>query len=158
MKNNVFILCLFITFSLVGQRVYHKSFYENGTLKEEGWLEKNKKIDYWIFYYKNGNKKKEGRFKKNIPVKYWYFYRENSSKEKEGHFVNGIRNKWWVLYSNKGNVYQKCQIKNNKKNGYCLLYEKHKLTKAIKFIKGIKLKEWNNLSSFAKENSLNDLK
>lgn len=93
MKNNVFIVCFFITFSLVGQKIYHKSFYENGTLKKEGWLENNQKTDYWIFYYKNGNIKKEGRFKSNLPIKYWFFYRENSSKEKEGHFVNGIQSK-----------------------------------------------------------------
>lgn len=158
MKNNVFIVCFFITFSLVGQKIYHKSFYENGTLKKEGWLENNQKTDYWIFYYKNGNIKKEGRFKSNLPIKYWFFYRENSSKEKEGHFVNGIQSKWWIFYSKKGNTYQKCQIKNNKKNGYCLLYKKHKLTKAVKFKEGVKLKEWNNLSSFAEENNLNDLK
>ncbi len=93
MTNNVFILCFFITFSLVGQKTYHKSFYENGTLKEEGWLENNQKTDYWIFYYKNGNIKKEGRFKNDLPVKYWYFYRENSSREQEGHFVNGVQSK-----------------------------------------------------------------
>ena len=84
--------------------------------------------------------------------------RSGTSKEKEGHFVNGIQSKWWIFYSKKGNTYQKCQIKNNKKNGYCLLYKKHKLTKAVKFKEGVKLKEWNNLSSFAEENNLNDLK
>ena len=51
----------------------------------------------------------------------------------------------------------KCQLKNDKKNGFCFKYYHNKLTKAEKYRKGKKIKEWTNLKSFKKENSLSDL-
>ncbi|WP_299106389.1 hypothetical protein [uncultured Tenacibaculum sp.] len=157
-KKEIMLFVLFL-FSLqsFSQKKYHKAFYGNGKIKEEGWLLKDKKTKYWKFYYKNGTLKKEGHFKNNLPIKYWYFYRKDASKEKEGHFVNGKQNKWWLYYDNDGNVNHKCQLKNDKKNGYCLLYKKQKLVKAVKFKNGKKINEWTDFSSFKKENSLKDL-
>ena len=82
----------------------------------------------------------------------------SSSPEKEGHFSKGKQQKWWLFYDKTGAINHKCQLKDNKKNGYCLLYTKGKLEKASKFIGGKKIKEWTDLSSFKKENSLLDLR
>ena len=49
-------------------------------------------------------------------------------------------------------------LKNNKKNGYCLRYNQQKLVKAEKYQQGKKIKEWTDLASFKKENSLFDLR
>ena len=144
--------------NIISQKTYQKTYFKNGNLKEEGWTFQNKKVDYWKFYYKNGNIKKEGRFKNNLEINYWYFYKENFSKEKEGHFNKGKKSNWWIFYDDWGFVNHKCQLKNNQKNGYCLLYENQKLIKASKFKNGKKLKEWKDVSSFKKENSLNDLR
>jgi len=163
MINNIFkkslLLILFLLPSLLfSQKIYQKTFFVNGTLKEEGWLFNNQKNDYWKFYHKNGSIKKEGRFKNNLETKYWYFYSKSSTIEKEGHFKKGEKNNWRLFYDKNGNIHHKCQLKNNQKNGYCLLYKKKKLVKASKFKNGEKIKEWTDFSSFKKENSLSDLR
>lgn len=158
-QKEILLMVLFLfSFQVFSQKTYHKIFYTNGNIKEEGWLQNDKKINYWKFYYKNGTLKKEGHFKNNLQTKYWCFYRKDASKEKEGHFINGKQNKWWLFYDTNGNVNHKCQLKNNQKNGFCLLYKNQQLIKAVKFKNGKKLKEWDNLSSFAKDNNVSDLK
>ena len=66
------------------KKQYHKAYFADGTLKEEGWIKKDQKNGYWKFYHSNGNLESEGRFKNNEQTKYWYYYRENGSKIKEG--------------------------------------------------------------------------
>ena len=140
------------------QKTYHKSHYENGQLKEEGWIKNNKKTAYWKFYYKNGNLKKEGHFLEGFETKYWYFYHKDSSKEKEGHFKDGKQNDWWLFYNNFGVLNFKCQFKNNLENGYRLCYKNDELQKIEKYTNGQKINEWADLKSFKKENKLSDLK
>ncbi|MFY7670445.1 toxin-antitoxin system YwqK family antitoxin [Tenacibaculum sp. MEBiC06402] len=149
---------LILSSTCFAQKFYQKNYFENGKIKSEGWIENDKKENYWVFYYKNGNIKEKGHYIKGLRDKYWYFYNRNSSKDKEGHFVKGQKNKWWLFYGNDGNVNHKCQLKNNKKNGYCLIYKRRKLIKASKFKDGKKIKEWKDFSSFKRENNLNDLK
>ncbi|QMU65597.1 MAG: hypothetical protein GKR88_15785 [Flavobacteriaceae bacterium] len=148
----------FVLLKAFSQKTYHKIYYKNGNLKEEGWIKKNKKNGYWKFYYENGVLKSKGHFKDNLETKYWYFFRKNSIKEKEGHYFSGKQNKWWLYYDDKGHIYHKCQLKDNKKNGYCLIYKMEKLTKVAKFQQGKKIKEWTDLKSFKKDNNLSDLK
>ena len=159
MKNS-FLLIVFLGIGccLFSQKKYLKNYYDNGVLKEEGWINNQIKTDFWTFYSQNGNIKKQGHFKNNHPIKYWYFYRKNGSLEKEGHFADGKKNSWWLFYDNEGNINHKCQFKNNQKNGYCLLYKKKKLVKALHFSNGNKINEWTDFSSFKKENNLMDLK
>jgi antitoxin component YwqK of YwqJK toxin-antitoxin module len=71
MFKKLFVVAFFLySFCVNAQKKYHKSFFTNGQLKEEGWVTKNQKNGYWKFYYKNGNIKKEGRFKDNLETKY----------------------------------------------------------------------------------------
>ena len=151
----IFLFCF--STSLFSQKEYHKEYYKNGQLKEEGWLLNNDKIDYWKFYYKNGNLKKEGHFSTNKPIKYWYFYTEKGIKKSEGHFVKGQKTNWWLFYDASEKINHKCQMKHNQKNGYCLMYKDEKLISAAKFKAGKKIKEWADLKAFKKENNLLDL-
>ncbi len=151
-------LFIFFSFCAFSQKKYHKEYYQNGQIKEEGWLINDKKTAFWKFYYINGNLKKEGHFKDNLETNYWYFYTPNSTIEKEGHFDEGSKNKWWVYYDMQGVINHKCQLKDNQKNGYCLIYEKRKLIKASKYKNNKKLKEWTDFSSFRTENNLDDLR
>ncbi len=59
-----FILVIFCL-QLYAQRSYKKTYFENGTLASEGWIENTNKIDYWYFYYQNGKIREEGHFKNN---------------------------------------------------------------------------------------------
>tara|TARA_R110001632_G_scaffold18712_19_gene57706 strand:- start:6218 stop:6703 length:486 start_codon:yes stop_codon:yes gene_type:complete len=139
------------------KKTYHKAYYQDGKMKEEGWVKGDQKNGYWKFYHENGNIKSEGRFKNNLETKYWSFYRANQSKEKEGHFLLGKQNKWWLYYDDMGHINHKCQLKNNQKNGYCFIYKMEKMVKASKYQNGKKIKEWTDFKSFRKENSLSDL-
>ena len=56
------------------QKKYVKEFYNNGQIKEEGWVLNDQKIAFWKFYYKSGILKKEGHFTANLETNYWYFY------------------------------------------------------------------------------------
>lgn len=158
MKYSFIAFFLLISSALFCQKKYVKNYFNNGILKEEGWLTNNQKTDFWKFYHKNGNLKKEGHFKNNLETKYWYFYTRNFVSEKEGHFTNGQKNNWWLFYDAAGNVNHKCQLKNNEKNGYCLLYRKKKIIKASKYKDGKKINEWTDFSSFKNENNLKDLR
>lgn len=158
MKSNLFLFLFFISFIVFPQKTYQKKYFSNGSLKEEGWLEDSIKTNYWKYYYRNGQLKKEGNYKENLSIKYWYFYRQNGTLEKEGHFIRGKKSKWWLFYDIKGYVNHKCQLKNNQRNGYCLRYNRQKLVKAEKYQKDKKIKEWTDLESFKKENSLFDLR
>lgn len=156
-----FLICYLCFISLQAssqKKEYQKSYYENGTTKEEGWTKNNKRDGYWKSYYSNGQLKSQGRFKNDQKSKYWYFYRKNGSKISEGHFKNGKKSKWWLFYDGMGHIKHKCQLIDNHKNGYCLIYEMEKLIKASKYKEGKKIKEWTDFSSFKKENSLSDLR
>ncbi len=153
----VFSLICFFALSASAQKSYKKSYYDNGSIKSEGWIHNNKKIAYWTFYYPNGRIEKEGHFQQDKPIKYWYFYIENGNKRSEGHYINGKKNNWWLFYDDMERVNHKCQLKDNQKNGYCLMYKNEKLVAARKYIAGKKIKEWTDFKSFRKENKLSDL-
>ncbi|MEQ6125255.1 hypothetical protein AAON49_13690 [Pseudotenacibaculum sp. MALMAid0570] len=157
-KQLFLVFCCFSILASAQKKKYHKAYFKNGNLKEEGWFKKDQKNGYWKFYYNNGTLKKEGHFKNNLETKYWYFYRRDASKKKEGHYEKGMQHKWWLFYDDSGNINHKCQLKNNQKNGYCLMYKMKKLVRAEKYHKGKKIKEWTDFKSFRKENNLSDLR
>jgi antitoxin component YwqK of YwqJK toxin-antitoxin module len=144
------VLFFFFTSIVFGQKAYQKTYFENGKIKAEGWIENTRKIAYWKFYYENGNLKKEGRFIEDKQTKYWYYYRIDGTKEMEGHFIKSTKNKWWLFYDTMEKVRHKCQMKNNQKNGYCFLYKNKKIVSAKKYKEGKQIKEWTDYNSFKK--------
>lgn len=111
---------------------YHKDFYKNGILKSQGW--------------KTGIDK----------TGYWYFYRKTGQLEKEGHFRKDKMTNWWIFYGINSLVNHKCQLTAGKKNGYCLKYTNNKLSAAVKYANGNKIREWHDLNSFNRDNKLSD--
>lgn len=153
----------FIVFFLFSQLVfsqkqYQKTYYDNGRLESAGWIEDGKKIKYWYYYHNNGNLKAKGHYNDNQKTKFWAFYNANGIIESEGHFKHNKRVLWWIYYDAYGKVIHKCQLKDNQKNGYCLMYTNEKLTSAIRYSLGKKIKEWTDFKSFKRENKLSDLK
>ena len=68
-----YLLYGFCCVSLLGfsqKKYFHKAYYKNGQLKEQGWIKKNQKNGYWKFYDQNGRLESEGRFINNKPNKY----------------------------------------------------------------------------------------
>ena len=160
-KNPFFLLfcgvLLFASKEVHSQKTYQKVYFENGNIKEEGWLKDDVKFDYWKTYYENAKLKSEGRYKNGKKDKYWYFYNEDGTKKSEGHFKADRKSKWWLFYDDMNQIDHKCQLKNGQKNGYCLHYKNEKLIRAEKYKLGKKIKEWTDFRSFRKENKLSDL-
>ncbi|MFB0909735.1 MAG: hypothetical protein QMA99_02045 [Flavobacterium sp.] len=131
MKKIIYILILFAFFQASAQRNYIKTYFKNGHLQAEGWLSKNQKVDYWFYYYENGNKKEEGHYEDNKKCKWWVFYESNKEINKKSEFVRGT-----------GEI----RLRRCKKN---------KIIRAEKYSMGKKIKEWNSISEFKKDNTVN---
>lgn len=127
MRNIFFFILVFINFSFA-QKVYVKNHHPNGKLKEEGWIDNYKKIDYWFYYYENGLKKEEGHYKNNQKVN------------------------WWIFYDEKQTIIKKCEFNRNKLDGISIIYLNGEITKAEKYSNGKKVKTWTDLSNFRKDN------
>lgn len=126
----IFSLFFLLTFfGSTDTKTYTKNYYQNGKLKEEGWILYDKKIDYWFFYYENGLKKEEG------------------------HYLNNQKVNWWIYYDQKQTISRKCQYKSNKLNGITIVYEKGEITRAEKYNNGKKIKAWTDLNEFKKDNN-----
>lgn len=159
-----FIILFFISNSILDgvhskneNNIYLKKYYDNGSIKSEGWSNEGFKTGYWKFYFKNGEKSEEGYFQSNQRKNYWYFYHENGKIKKEGHFLKGKKTDWWSFYNKNGKIIHKCQLNKGVKNGYCLKYNNEEISSAEKYKNGKKIKEWFSFSSFKKENKLSDL-
>lgn len=122
------LLLLFILLSSFAQKEYVKSYFQNGKLKEEGWMSNGKKVNYWFFYYENGNKKQEG------------------------HYKNDQKVSWWIFYDEKQIVTKKCEYKKDKLNGISILYDQGQIIKAEKYIDGKKIKTWTSIEEYKKDN------
>jgi antitoxin component YwqK of YwqJK toxin-antitoxin module len=121
----IFILLLFSSFT---RKEYVKLYFENGNLKEEGWVFNGNKVDYWFYYYENGNKKEEG------------------------HYIENQKAKWWIYYDENESILKKCEHKNNDLNGLTIIYNNGKISKAEKYVNGKKIKSWTDLNEFKKDN------
>ncbi len=133
MQKLLYILFLFIIFGFQSDKIYLKNYFDNHNMKSEGWSQNNKKVNYWFFYYENGNKKEEGHFRDNKKVDWWIFYNPNKT------------------------IIKKCQFKNDKIEGICILYKNDVIIGAEKYLKGNKIKQWNNISEFKKDNDISIL-
>jgi len=151
------VFCLFLNIKEKEYATYHKEFYKTGKTKSEGWLKNNIKTGYWKFYHENGVISEQGHYYNGKKEDYWYFYNKHNVCIKEGNYENGQMIKWWLFYDLKGTIAHKCQLTNGVKNGYCLKYKNKKITAAVRYSNGKRIKEWTSFSSFKKENKLSDL-
>ncbi|WP_220764553.1 toxin-antitoxin system YwqK family antitoxin [Flavobacterium sp. UMI-01] len=128
MTKGLFLLLMMTVFGASEKKQYSKSYYPNGKLQSEGWLNQNQKVDYWFFYYENGNKKEEG------------------------HYLGNKKQKWWLFYDSNETLIRKTEYQNDKPSGLNLLYKDGKIIKAEKYAMGIKTKEWHSLAEYQKDN------
>ncbi|MBF2709605.1 toxin-antitoxin system YwqK family antitoxin [Flavobacterium soyangense] len=130
MHKLIYLLILLSCIRVSGQKVYFKEYFGNGKIKSEGWLIEGQKVDYWLYYYENGDKKEEG------------------------HFANNKKSKWWIFYNIKDEVSKKCEFANDKMHGLCLIYKDGAIIRAEKYQMGKKIKQWNSIKEFKKDNPI----
>ena len=158
MQPFILLFLSLISLSSHSEKQYSKSYYANGTIAAEGWVQDAQKVDFWIFYYENGHVKEKGHFARGLRDQYWHFYRTTGLLESEGHYLKGKKDSWWSYYNSAGQVIHKCQLKNDIKNGYCLHYKNNEIVKASKYSEGKKQKEWRDYALFTRENDFLDLR
>lgn len=125
-----YIFIISVLFGNQSPKTYQKTYFDNGNIKSEGWIQNNLKTDYWFYYYENGRKKEEG------------------------HYKNDKKTKWWVFYDVNEEVVKKSKFENDKMDGLTIIYYKGNIIRAEKFLKGEKVKQWDSLSEFKKDNSI----
>lgn len=113
--------------------------------------------EYIRLYYPNGNVRAAGWIEDHLREGYWFFYSDNGTLEREGHYREGRPTDWWIYYDKDGKPAHKCQLEDGIKNGYCLKYTEGELSSASRYSQGRFVKEWKDLKSFKRENSLLDL-
>ena len=126
--KRLLLFLLFILLTAFTEKEYVKKYYSNGKLMEEGWIVNDKKSDYWFYYFETGIKKEEG------------------------HYCNNQKNKWWIYYDNNQKVIKKSEYKDNVLSGLTIIYKNGKIVSAEKYTMGKKIKTWNTLSEFKKDN------
>ena len=133
MKFILFVsLLILLGFFHPKEKMYQRTYHENGTLASEGWLMMDAKDGYWKFYHENGSLSEQGNYKKNKRSGYWYFYKPNALPIQEGHFENNQKTDWWLFYDARGRIDHKCQLNKNLKDGYCLKYKNEKLMSIVR--------------------------
>ncbi|MDT0556300.1 toxin-antitoxin system YwqK family antitoxin [Patiriisocius hiemis] len=150
--SGIFLTTNAIAHTSVPEKMYAKEYYENGTLKAEGWALGNKKIKFWIFYHNNGAVASKGNYKNNKKDGYWYYYNTQNKLIKEGHYINGSAENWWIFYDIANQKKAKYQFKDNQKNGFALQYNKQKLMRAEKYENDEKVGEWTSVWAFKRDN------
>lgn len=130
MRKAIYILVLCSFFKMTAQKEYVKTYFKNGTIKSEGWVQQNQKVDYWFFYFENGKTKEQGHYEANKKCK------------------------WWLFHNSKGEIVKKCEYINDLINGFSILYRNSQIIKAEKYDMGKKINEWNSLTDFKKDNKI----
>lgn len=76
-----------------------RTYYENGNLEMEGFINQNKNDSLWKYYYPEGQ------------------------IESEGYFVNDKADGKWVWYYPSGKVRERAEYKKAKRNGKLIMYD-----------------------------------
>ncbi len=133
-KISLVILMVLGFSNLFGQsKTYIKNYFENGQIESEGRIQDDQKVDYWFYYYENG------------------------SKKEEGHYVNNKKTKWWLSYDDNATLQKKCQFYNDKLDGLVIIYKNGSIIRAEKYKMNMKIKQWETISAFRKDNTLTSL-
>ncbi len=115
MKHLITILAIFLSTSLYSQNVFFdystnlkeptKVFYQNGQLKEIGFLNNGKRIGDWIYYSEEGVKLAKCGFN-NTGQKHgeWLVWDNNSKLRAKMLYNNGIRKGKWEIYGQHGKL------------------------------------------------------
>ena len=120
-------------FANPNQKTYVKNYFDNGKIKSQGWVKNDLKTDYWFYYNDNGNIKEEG------------------------HYYQNKKTKWWIFYDMNQEIIKKCQYQNDKMDGFCIIYYKGNIIRGEKFKNGEKIKQWQTVEAFKKDNPISYL-
>ena len=92
----------FVIYSLITNRKYVITRYENGNKREEGILKNGKREGKWIRWWGNGNKMYEKEYKDGKPEGKYIEWYGNGNKRFEGEYKNGERVGQWIEWDENG--------------------------------------------------------
>ena len=101
------------------------SFYEDGNLKETGYIKYNKLEDMWYTYFSNGNIQTENRYYLNKQDNgIWQEYYETGELKCKCPTRNGELYGDYLEYDEFGNLRYRCFMRNGYKNGEEVFYDR----------------------------------
>jgi hypothetical protein len=105
-------------------KFYKKTYFSNGQMKAEGWIENGRKNYFWISYFENGNKKSEGHYLNDTKRDWWVFYNEIGQKTNEGHYTAQVKTGFHHIYEDGKPIYAGHFVNDIKKGTWVTLNRK----------------------------------
>lgn len=128
---------------------YEQLFYEDGSLKAEGWLDGDQKENFWYHYYPNQKVEAKGRYSHNKKEGYWYFYNANGTPKCEGYYRKNMAFSWWRYYSEERVM--SVELQNGRKEGLALYKVNGTPVKAVYYKYGRPTQDWMCPENFRKD-------
>jgi antitoxin component YwqK of YwqJK toxin-antitoxin module len=81
-----------------------KTYFLNGQVEKEGYIENDKNVGEWKYYFDNGQLATIGNFKENFPHDQWVSYYNNGNTKIIGAYKNGKQDGAWKYYDINGKL------------------------------------------------------
>jgi antitoxin component YwqK of YwqJK toxin-antitoxin module len=81
-----------------------KTFFSNGQLKENGYLNQGTPEGAWKAFNNNGTLRAIGQYEKGYQVGHWKFNDERGCLRAEGSYINGKQKGKWTYYDENGEI------------------------------------------------------
>ena len=88
-------------------KVRQEEYFNNGTLKKEGYYQFGNKQGKWKSYFSSGNLKKEENFNNDKLDGEMITWHQNGKKKEKGNFRNGKREGIFFSWKENGSLYSK---------------------------------------------------
>ncbi len=96
---------------------YKYNYFNDGTIKSEGYYENGVPQGNWKFYYPNGTLEREGLVENEMLQLYWKFYYDNGTLKEEGSYTDNLRTGLWIFYHPNGTLQSSGQMLNDYPTG-----------------------------------------
>lgn len=143
MKNKIIILSLLIGNILFSQINEHKTYYENGNIKEIGSYINSLKEGSWKTYFENGQIMEEGSYKNGLRDGEWKEYYENGQADFIASYKKGMANGNVIAYHENGEIRATAYLIDEVPEGITKQYNQDgNLLESGSFSKGEKVGVW----------------
>lgn len=95
-----------------------KNFFEDGSIKEEGEYDNNRRSGNWTFYNSEGNIIQTGQYRNGRPEGLWKWHYPDGSILREEEYYQGRRDGKFIEYSKDGEIISEGQYLDGEMNGY----------------------------------------
>ena len=100
----------------------YTSFFEDGTIKSEGFFSENVSSGEWSYYFNSGKLRMVGNVVNGKNEGLWEYFYESGGKKMEGHLIKGKRSGSWIIYATNGAKQSEGKYEENSRVGVWKYY------------------------------------